>query len=223
MKTPETSRARSALAGATNDAKVGRAIKRLRRARGLSLDDVAARVGISPSFLSRLENGQRELTLATMTALAQAVGVTMAELVTVSDALQPDALGATPVPADTMAYLRAHAGVSRIGHQLLWIGQRWPDSGAAAMDASCALHAGLTAMLERPQQAVLQGHCEQARADIATRHQALVDNGEAGSEQCRSLTEVLDLLDRLLESAGDVPVVPPGDGPATKEGADAGL
>jgi len=58
----------------------GRRLRHLRRARGLTLADLGARVGRAPSALSMLENGRREPRLSLLTALAEALGVSSAEL-----------------------------------------------------------------------------------------------------------------------------------------------
>jgi len=58
----------------------GRRLRHLRRARGLTLADLGARVGRAPSALSMLENGRREPRLSLLTALAEALGVPSEEL-----------------------------------------------------------------------------------------------------------------------------------------------
>ena len=52
-----------------------------RRRTGKSLEKLAARLGVSPSFLSRIERGQRvTLRLVTCEALAQAYGVSTEDM-----------------------------------------------------------------------------------------------------------------------------------------------
>jgi predicted transcriptional regulator/DNA-binding XRE family transcriptional regulator len=58
----------------------GRRLRHLRRARGLTLADLGARVGRAPSALSMLENGRREPRLSLLTALAEALDVPSEEL-----------------------------------------------------------------------------------------------------------------------------------------------
>lgn len=53
----------------------------LRARRNLKQQDLAARAGVSVTFLSELENGKREPGLASAIALANALGVTLDELV----------------------------------------------------------------------------------------------------------------------------------------------
>ncbi|MFC4275329.1 helix-turn-helix domain-containing protein [Achromobacter aloeverae] len=54
---------------------IGRTLKLCRSAKDLSLEVVAARAGISTSYLSRLENDKREPTLALVGKVAEALEV----------------------------------------------------------------------------------------------------------------------------------------------------
>lgn len=56
-------------------------IRGLRQARGWSLDALAARCHLSPSTLSRIETGHRRIDLDQLVALAQALDVTIDQLV----------------------------------------------------------------------------------------------------------------------------------------------
>lgn len=58
----------------------------LRNAAGLSIDEVAEKTGLSTSYVSRLERGERNLSVKTMAAFAQALGVTPAELLAAAPA-----------------------------------------------------------------------------------------------------------------------------------------
>ena len=62
----------------------GRRLRHLRRARGLTLAELGARVNRAPSALSMLENGRREPRLSMLNALAEALDVPSGEL------LRPD-------------------------------------------------------------------------------------------------------------------------------------
>lgn len=62
-------------------AKVGRRIRALRTARGMSLTALAAAAGIGKGSLSELETGLRNPTLGTLYAVAGPLGAPMAELV----------------------------------------------------------------------------------------------------------------------------------------------
>ncbi|WP_407565340.1 helix-turn-helix domain-containing protein [Streptomyces sp. 184] len=60
---------------------VGARLRTLRRARGITLADLAATTGVSESTLSRLENGQRRATLELLLPLARAYDVPLDDLV----------------------------------------------------------------------------------------------------------------------------------------------
>jgi transcriptional regulator with XRE-family HTH domain len=55
-------------------------LKRLREERGLSQETVAHRAGMSVGAISRLERGKAAASWATVTALLNALGVTLSEL-----------------------------------------------------------------------------------------------------------------------------------------------
>lgn len=60
---------------------VGSNFARLRRDRGLTQEEVAARSGFSQQYISSLERGWRNPTVITLYELAQALGVSHVELV----------------------------------------------------------------------------------------------------------------------------------------------
>lgn len=57
-----------------------RRLRRLRLARGWSLDELAQRAHIGPSTISRIETGHRRIALDQIVALARALGTTVDEL-----------------------------------------------------------------------------------------------------------------------------------------------
>lgn len=63
------------------DGLVRQRLRALRLAQGLSLGDLAARAHLSPSTLSRIENGQRRLALDQLVVLARALDTGLDELV----------------------------------------------------------------------------------------------------------------------------------------------
>src|SRR3954453_7126792 len=67
---------------------LGPKLRSLRRERGLSLNQVAAATGISSSFLSLVENGKNDLTVARLIRLVSYYGVAVSDLL-VDDADQP--------------------------------------------------------------------------------------------------------------------------------------
>lgn len=64
---------------------VGRNLARIRRARGLTQEQLQERSGFSQQYLSGLEQGRRNPTVVTVYELAQALGVSHLDL------LQPEA------------------------------------------------------------------------------------------------------------------------------------
>lgn len=63
------------------DALIRQRVKGLRRARGWSLDALAARCYLSPSTLSRIETGHRRIALDQLVPIARALGTTLDQLV----------------------------------------------------------------------------------------------------------------------------------------------
>ncbi len=59
---------------------LGNAARELRQKNQLTIGEVANQAGISPGMLSKIENGQAAMSLDTLTKLAQALGVPVAEL-----------------------------------------------------------------------------------------------------------------------------------------------
>src|ERR1051325_2806148 len=65
---------------ATDRADVGRRIRALRMQRRLTLNDVAAKSGITQSALSQIEREQASPTVGTLKAIASALSVTIGDL-----------------------------------------------------------------------------------------------------------------------------------------------
>ncbi|MFE4371572.1 helix-turn-helix domain-containing protein [Streptomyces sp. NPDC056835] len=63
------------------DSLVRKRIRALRMAQGWSLDELATRARLSPSTLSRIENGQRRLAVDQLVTLARALDTTLDQLV----------------------------------------------------------------------------------------------------------------------------------------------
>jgi transcriptional regulator with XRE-family HTH domain len=60
---------------------IGRRIRRLRQRRGLSLDGVAGKAGISRSLVSKIENGRVSSPIATLANVAAALDTTVGHLI----------------------------------------------------------------------------------------------------------------------------------------------
>jgi transcriptional regulator with XRE-family HTH domain len=88
---------------------VGRRIKALRQARGLTQDAVAEALGIAVKNVQRLEGGRQNLTLKTLAHVADVLDV------------EPDELLKTGAIADADAEIslkRALRGLARLGHEV---------------------------------------------------------------------------------------------------------
>jgi transcriptional regulator with XRE-family HTH domain len=64
---------------------VGRNFARLRRAKGLTQEQVEERSGFSQQYISSLERGKRNPTVITLYELSQAIGVSHIDLVRPDD------------------------------------------------------------------------------------------------------------------------------------------
>jgi len=62
-------------------ARVGERLRRLRKERDWRLEDLAERTGLSQPYLSRIESGERQPSLAVLFGVARALGVPYASLV----------------------------------------------------------------------------------------------------------------------------------------------
>lgn len=71
------------------DNAVGARLRELRKARGLSAKEVAARAKVSPAYLSRLENGRISPTVSTLSRIVQAMGESVARVFGDKDAAGP--------------------------------------------------------------------------------------------------------------------------------------
>jgi len=58
----------------------GANLRRIRRKRGFTQEELAYRVGMDVSYLSELENGRKEPCLRKMTEIAQGLEIKLAEL-----------------------------------------------------------------------------------------------------------------------------------------------
>jgi transcriptional regulator with XRE-family HTH domain len=59
---------------------MGNNVRELREARGLSQSDLAAKAGVNPKMLARIEEGRKQPAGETLRAVALALGVEPAEL-----------------------------------------------------------------------------------------------------------------------------------------------
>lgn len=93
------------------EAAIGRNVRQLRQQHGLTVADMAARVGISKAMLSKIENAQTSCSLSTLALLAQGLDVPVTSLFRGTDEERPAAF----VKAGTGAHI-VRAG-TREGHE----------------------------------------------------------------------------------------------------------
>src|SRR5215471_12131351 len=95
---------------------IGRTVRRLRQERQLTQQALAARLGISASYLNLIEHDQRAVTAGLLIKLAETMRVDLATLsgtserqleVQVREAFADPLLGAEPVADDEVAQLAA--------------------------------------------------------------------------------------------------------------------
>ena len=65
--------------------RLGARIKELRRRRGLTLEDLAERAGVSRAMISKVERGEKNPTLVVTAKVAEGLGVTISELLRVEE------------------------------------------------------------------------------------------------------------------------------------------
>ncbi|MDO8728697.1 MAG: helix-turn-helix transcriptional regulator [bacterium] len=61
--------------------KLGRNLKRIRTEKGISQGDIVRSLGMDRAFVSNIENGKTNPTLATIAKIAKALGVKIEELI----------------------------------------------------------------------------------------------------------------------------------------------
>jgi transcriptional regulator with XRE-family HTH domain len=76
-----------------NSAQIGRAIRKTReeKAHDLSSEDFALTAGVSPSYLSNIENGRRKFSWEVLATLVEALEVDLGDLITVAQGMPPKA------------------------------------------------------------------------------------------------------------------------------------
>ena len=79
---------------------VGRRVAEVRKRKGMTQDALSARIGVESVSWSRLETGQRGLSLSTLAAAAEALGVSLGDLLDIDRTV--------PEPADTPDDVEIH-------------------------------------------------------------------------------------------------------------------
>lgn len=58
---------------------IGNRIQEIRKASDMTAKELSSRIDISPSFISAVENNDSKLSIATLTRICDALGITLAE------------------------------------------------------------------------------------------------------------------------------------------------
>ena len=82
---------------------IGLAVRTLRDAGGKTLSDLAGRVGMTLSSLSRSENGQRDMSFAEITAIAAELSIDIEYLRTVAETFERAGAGKMASKRDRLA------------------------------------------------------------------------------------------------------------------------
>jgi transcriptional regulator with XRE-family HTH domain len=72
--------------------KFGQEVRRRRKAKGLTIEQLAGASGLTPNYIGTIEKNQRDPSLSTVQALAKGFGVSAAELLGGIQGLSPAAL-----------------------------------------------------------------------------------------------------------------------------------
>lgn len=82
-------------------AQFGARLRQVRLQSGMSLREAARRLGVSPSFVSQIENGKSQPSVATLYSIAQLLDVSIDELFDLTTGVRPSRAGVGPVAGDT--------------------------------------------------------------------------------------------------------------------------
>src|SRR5262249_34685627 len=85
MAAHDTLPARAADDGAVAEGSIGSRIRTFRKMRGLTLKSVATNAGVSESFLSQVERGSSGASVSTLKLIAEALGLSLADLFSDTD------------------------------------------------------------------------------------------------------------------------------------------
>ncbi|MDE9367885.1 helix-turn-helix domain-containing protein [Luteipulveratus sp. YIM 133132] len=159
---------------------IGRRLRHVRQESGQTLGDVAQTVGMSASALSLIENGKREPRLSVLTALAEALGTPLAELLATAPPTRRAAL--------EIRLERAQRADSyhQLGLPAVKIGPRLPME---ALEALVGMHEAMASV--QAERAATPEHARMANAELRMRMRA-VDNyfGEIEGMAAELLTAI---------------------------------
>jgi XRE family transcriptional regulator, fatty acid utilization regulator len=150
--------------GSTDPLAVGRQLRHHRRRAGLTLADLAARVGLSASALSLIENGRREPRLSVLAGLADALDVELGALLSGGPPTRRAGLEVRWERAQRSAGFEA-LGIPRV--------KAGPGLPTEALEALVGLHEAVQSLQE--QRAATPEYARLANADLRRRMRR-VDN-----------------------------------------------
>ena len=111
---------------------LGARLRNVRLATGMSLREVARQLGVSPSFVSQLENGKSQPSVATLYSLAQLLNVSIDELFAAEESGVHDPPTWTPPEGDHAEVLNSHNGSAPVRRsQLAFPVNSLPNEGTA--------------------------------------------------------------------------------------------
>ena len=97
--------------GAAPVVNLGARLKHHRQLAGLSLRELARQLGVSPSFVSQLENAKSQPSVATLYSISQLLDVSIDELFSTGEPATP----VVPVPGPVHQHVRGPAPVRAVG------------------------------------------------------------------------------------------------------------
>jgi transcriptional regulator with XRE-family HTH domain len=176
----------------SDEAALGAALRRARKARGLSLAQVAAETGVSRSLLSLIETGRSDITIGRLGRLAQLYDIRLADLV--PEPRRPDPI---VVRADDRRGL--HYGAEGIDIEIL------VPEGPHTMQALLATYEPRAAMADYIVQLneqfvhVIEGHIRTQFGDgreleLQTGDSAMFTSGEEGHRHANLCDDVARML-----------------------------
>jgi XRE family transcriptional regulator, fatty acid utilization regulator len=159
---------------------LGQRLRHLRRAKGMTLDQLSAAVGRAPSQLSLIENGRREPRLSVLQAIAAALGVGM------DDLLRPEAPSRRAGLEIELAHAQAQPAYAALGLPAVRGGRRLP---ADALEALVGLHRELARLLTEQSATpeVARRANAQLRAEMRERDNYFAEIEQAAATVLRSV------------------------------------
>jgi len=150
-----------AVASGPDPLTIGRRLRHVRRTAGLTLDEVAAGAGMSPSALSLIENGKREAKLSALAALAAALHTDLAGLLAAEAPSRRAALEIALEKSQRADSFKA------LGVPAVRVGPRLPTE---ALEALVGMHRALAAV--QAERAATPEHARRANAELRERMRA---------------------------------------------------